>query len=203
MSRLDCDTVLDLLPERAAGRLDEDTAAAVERHLETCAECRAEAELVRRIAERTVSPPADLQARVVAAVKARPAPDAGRGGAAAPDSGAATSGAATSAPESAREINGARAHARRVWWGLGRPLAIAASVMVLLAVGAGLWLGLRRGAGPSLQRSLAAVDALPVATGAQPALAELPADDVMVAGAATLDGLNERQLRTLLSEMGS
>jgi predicted anti-sigma-YlaC factor YlaD len=71
MTLLECDRVCDLLPHHAAGRLEPAAAAAVERHLQSCEECRGEAAVVGLLARNAATPPAGLEARVLAATAPR------------------------------------------------------------------------------------------------------------------------------------
>ena len=71
MSTFDCGEARERLPELASGRLGAEAAVEVEAHLETCGECRAEFELVRLLHGSTPVAPAGLDARVVAALRAR------------------------------------------------------------------------------------------------------------------------------------
>jgi hypothetical protein len=69
MSGLRCEQVRDRLPESMDGRLDAGEAALMRAHLADCAECRAESELIALL-RTPVTVPAELEARVVAAVRA-------------------------------------------------------------------------------------------------------------------------------------
>jgi hypothetical protein len=71
MMELACTWVRDRLPEHARDALDVADGARIEQHLATCAECRAEAALVTALAT-PVTPPADLESRVIRAVRAEP-----------------------------------------------------------------------------------------------------------------------------------
>jgi anti-sigma factor RsiW len=64
--------VQDLLPEHAAGALDTGRRGLVDEHLATCAECRAESEIVARVRASSLAVPGALEGRVVAAVRRGP-----------------------------------------------------------------------------------------------------------------------------------
>ena len=70
MSQMDCGSIRELLPDFAAGRLESDGVDAVEAHLPTCAECRAELELIQMLLASPPAVPSGLEGRVTAAVKA-------------------------------------------------------------------------------------------------------------------------------------
>lgn len=72
MMILTCDRVQDLLPELARGGLDGTERAALEAHLEDCAECRAEYDVVRAVSASVPAVPGALAARVLSATRARP-----------------------------------------------------------------------------------------------------------------------------------
>ncbi|HEX6309124.1 MAG TPA: zf-HC2 domain-containing protein [Longimicrobiales bacterium] len=63
-----CEWMRDRLPAITAGRLDAQAAAEVRSHLSACADCSAEAVLVRALAAHEVPVPEGLEARVRAAV---------------------------------------------------------------------------------------------------------------------------------------
>jgi anti-sigma factor RsiW len=65
---LDCDAVRDTLPLLVRGETASQAAAAVAAHLERCEECRAEQEIVSLVHELAEEVPANLEARVLAAV---------------------------------------------------------------------------------------------------------------------------------------
>jgi hypothetical protein len=60
--------VRDLLPDLAHGRLGGDARTQVERHLATCANCRAELELIRAVSRSLAAAPAVDVGRIVAAL---------------------------------------------------------------------------------------------------------------------------------------
>ena len=60
--------VRDLLPDLAHGRLGGDVRAQVEQHLTTCADCRAELELIRSVSRSLAAAPAVDVGRIVAAL---------------------------------------------------------------------------------------------------------------------------------------
>lgn len=67
-----CDLVRDRLPDALAGRMPPDEARVVLGHLDDCAACAAEAELVRMLRRNAVRAPGGLEAQVKAALAARP-----------------------------------------------------------------------------------------------------------------------------------
>jgi len=69
MSQTDCGTIREYLPDFAAGRLGVDEANAVEAHLPTCAECRAELELIQMLLAAPPVVPAALADQVTTAVR--------------------------------------------------------------------------------------------------------------------------------------
>jgi hypothetical protein len=68
MMGIDCDAVRDTLPLLGRDETTSQDAAAVAAHLERCEECRAEQALVSLVHELAEEVPADLEARVLAAV---------------------------------------------------------------------------------------------------------------------------------------
>jgi len=74
MSGMDCDAARDLLPLLAHDGPTGPERAAVEAHLRTCAECRAEADLLGLLRRHAVKAPPDLAARVLSAYGARARP---------------------------------------------------------------------------------------------------------------------------------
>src|SRR5829696_8640385 len=76
--------VRDLLPDLVHGRLTADARSAVEQHLASCADCRAELELLRAAARSFAQGPTVNVGRIVAALPAparsRPAAARGIGG---------------------------------------------------------------------------------------------------------------------------
>jgi predicted anti-sigma-YlaC factor YlaD len=69
MNRYDCDTVRDLVPALTRNALLPHEAAAAEAHLESCADCRSEAEIVALIQATSPAVPVGLEARVLLAVR--------------------------------------------------------------------------------------------------------------------------------------
>jgi anti-sigma factor RsiW len=67
-----CEQVTDLLPELAAGTLDDASASAVRAHITTCDECAAEWSLISSLRAAAPAVPADLASRISATVRARP-----------------------------------------------------------------------------------------------------------------------------------
>lgn len=74
MTTWTCETARDRLAEYAADRLTDAEAAVLLAHLETCAECRAEYEVVRMLTTPAPAMPADFEARVLRAVRSRRQP---------------------------------------------------------------------------------------------------------------------------------
>jgi anti-sigma factor RsiW len=66
-----CAEVRELLPDYAAGRLEETVAGRVDEHVATCDECREELDLVGMLFATRVAPPAGLDDRVVSALGRR------------------------------------------------------------------------------------------------------------------------------------
>jgi hypothetical protein len=71
MMELACTWVRDRLPEHARDALDVADGARLEQHIAVCADCRVEAALVIALAS-PVTAPADLESRVIRAVRAEP-----------------------------------------------------------------------------------------------------------------------------------
>jgi anti-sigma factor RsiW len=69
MRLLSCETVRDELPAMLDGRLDSSERRAVAAHLEVCAECRAEADVLAMLRRQTVAVPPGLEERVKEAVR--------------------------------------------------------------------------------------------------------------------------------------
>jgi predicted anti-sigma-YlaC factor YlaD len=71
MNSFDCEAIRDLLPSLTRGELLSHEATLAQLHLDSCAACRAEAEIVR-VLQTTLTPvPAELEARVLTAVRRR------------------------------------------------------------------------------------------------------------------------------------
>lgn len=71
MNRYDCEAIRDLLPSLTRGEMLPHEATVAELHLDTCAECRAEADIVRILQETLAPVPAELETRVIGAVRRR------------------------------------------------------------------------------------------------------------------------------------
>lgn len=71
MNRYDCGAIRDLLAPLARGEMLPHEAAAARLHLDVCAECRAEAGIVRLLQESFAPVPEGLEGRVLAAVRRR------------------------------------------------------------------------------------------------------------------------------------
>lgn len=169
-----CETILDGLPDRVAGRLSPEEEARVDAHLQGCADCRAGFELLTTLAAAPPAPPPGLEARIQAAVVRE------FGESTVPASVSSTTG--PRAPSRARRETRFRRPGGVPAWGWA-----AAAVLALL-----------------LGRSLVPSAEAPESDPALVALAEadyavLPAGDI-VAGAPVLDGLSEEDLNQLLEE---
>jgi len=70
MTDVRCETARELIPDLVGGRLGAAEASRVAAHLETCADCRAEAELVRLLYVARPQVPESVTGRVLAAVRA-------------------------------------------------------------------------------------------------------------------------------------
>ena len=66
-----CADVRELLPDYAAGRLEEAAAARIERHVGACDECREELDLVGMLLSTRVAPPVGLDDRIVSSIGRR------------------------------------------------------------------------------------------------------------------------------------
>ncbi len=66
-----CDAVRDVLPEALAGTLAPEAARALAAHLAGCADCRAEADVIRTLRRHPVAVPDGLEARVRRAAPVR------------------------------------------------------------------------------------------------------------------------------------
>lgn len=69
MSNVKCETVREWIPDYVGGRLAQLDDASMQSHLDACDECKAEAELARRIFESRVTAPDGLANRVRDAVR--------------------------------------------------------------------------------------------------------------------------------------
>lgn len=74
MNPLSCESVTDLLPHRMRNNIREIDRLRVDRHLERCASCRAQSELVGLVSQARPAVPAGLHERVASAAAARHAP---------------------------------------------------------------------------------------------------------------------------------
>lgn len=70
MTDVRCETARELIPDLVGERLSAAEASRVAAHLDTCADCRAEAELVRLLHAARPQVPVGLAGRVLAAVRA-------------------------------------------------------------------------------------------------------------------------------------
>ena len=71
MNRYDCGAIRDLLAPLVRGEMLPHEAASAQLHLDECAECRAEGEIVRLLQESLASVPDGLETRVLTAVRRR------------------------------------------------------------------------------------------------------------------------------------
>jgi predicted anti-sigma-YlaC factor YlaD len=71
MNPYDCEAIRDLLPSLTRGELLPHEATLAELHLDACAECSAEAEIVRMLQATLAPVPTGLEPRVIAAVRRR------------------------------------------------------------------------------------------------------------------------------------
>ena len=167
-----CESVVDRLPDRVANRLGPEEALQVDTHLEECAACRAEAELLTLLAADAPTAPPGLEERIQRAVGR----EFGKEVAAVRASGAA----------------GGPVPHRTLGW---RPSRIPAWGW---AAAAGLALLLGRGLVPDGESTASGPDLLAL-TDADVEYGVLPTGDI-VAGAPVLDGLTEEVLNQLLEE---
>lgn len=169
-----CEFHGDALAELAAGRLGTAREGPLREHLADCAECRADLEALRAVANAAAVPPAGLEARIRAAVRE------------------AAAGGGASEPASAGEgIAGGRVRWRRGAW---RPWAVPLAAAAALAV---LWVGV-------VERGPAAVEPEGEVTLAADLYAPYgawPADGAEVAGEPVLTELSADDLELLLEEM--
>lgn len=71
MNRYDCEAIRDMLPSLIRGEMLPHEAASAEVHLDGCADCRAEANIVRLLQNGLAPVPPGLETRVLAAVRRR------------------------------------------------------------------------------------------------------------------------------------
>lgn len=170
-----CETVRDRLVEYRAGALPALDAAATRAHLDRCAECASEVELLRDLDGARRTAPEGFTERVMAAYRGERA------------------GLAASVPGRAvvsGRLRGTGFAARF------RALPVAAALAGILIVGAVI---ARTGFGPAMP----ADD--PAATQVEAGLAILPwpGDDGVLAGAPALDALTNDEIEALLEELDS
>ena len=168
-----CEVVSDLLPDWANGSIPPAERDMVEAHLQSCADCRGELELVRSIrSERPMAPPG-LEARIQARIRD------GYLGVPAKSSGRVSSGAGF-----VRSI-----FSGRRWLPVG---ALSAAAMLILALGTSLIWGPKN---PDVIQD-------PIVVAAQEPLPEAWLwDDGMIAGAPVFDGFSDEELEALLKEL--
>ena len=184
-----CETFRDRLVEYRAGALPALDAAATRAHLDRCADCAAEAELLRDLDGGRRTAPEGFAERVMAAYRGeRAAPVASAPGlataplrvtAAAPGPSAATG-----------RLRGAGFGARF------RALPLAAALAGILIVGAVI---ARTGFGPGTPADDPAV----MQAEAGLAILPWPGDDGVLAGAPALDALTNDEIEALLEELDS
>lgn len=69
MSQTECGTIREYLPDFAAGRLGAEQVRVIEAHLPSCAECRAEFELIQMLLDAPPAVPERLAESVVSALR--------------------------------------------------------------------------------------------------------------------------------------
>lgn len=69
--KMSCETVQDLLPDLASGRIEAGDRAGAEAHVATCMDCRATLETLRLLGTAPPPVPGDLESRIQAAVAGR------------------------------------------------------------------------------------------------------------------------------------
>lgn len=74
MNTSSCESITDLLADRVRNNIGPIDRLRVDRHLERCASCQAQSELLAMIERTRPAVPAGLQARIAGAVAARPRP---------------------------------------------------------------------------------------------------------------------------------
>ncbi len=174
---MSCDTILDRLPDWVANRLDPVETASIERHLEGCPDCRAEAELLRAL--RDAGPaqvPVGLEERIHAAARAELAESAGTR----PIPLTVESGGATGTP-------GARRPRSVPSWALG------AAAVFVLALGTPLLVDRMEESDASLPVSGEPAIDEPIAT-------VWASADGLIAGAPAIESLTDEELALLLEE---
>jgi anti-sigma factor RsiW len=182
-----CDFYSDALADRALGRLEPGRAESVERHLETCQECRDALGVMRQVRSTPLAVPEGLEARLQAAV--REAAAGGERTVAAPPTGPV---AESGLRRPGRGAGAAFGVGFRRRWAL--PLAAA-------AVLAALWFGLSPDGRPS-------PDVEPgvgfmVAVEEYEPYGSWPASGDVIAGELVLSELSLEELELLLEEMES
>jgi len=172
----ECEFNGDRLLRQAAGRLDPEERAGLDAHLVDCDTCRSELSVLTALRAAAPGPPAGLEARIRAAVRAelrREAP-----------AGAVTADARR---PRVQPVPRGRRRSWRVAWAL--PLAAAAALALV-------WVGVRApwtdAGGPTVEVTLAD-DYAPYGT--------WPASDGLVAGEPVLSDLSVEELERLLEEM--
>lgn len=172
-----CADIRDRLPDWVAGRLAASEADRVTLHVRGCADCAAEAELLRGLVATHPSAPAELASRIVAAARAEHAPG--------------TPTLPGVAPRLARPRT-------RAW-------TLTAAALLVLAVGITV-LSPRRNEtqpeAPVASPVTATLGDVPVEDNPGAQNAVWISDDAEVAGAPVLDGLSDDNLAALLEEMG-
>jgi hypothetical protein len=166
-----CEEMRDLLPELAAGTLASERGRPVREHLSSCADCRAEFEILRNLRAELLQEgpvPPGLEGRIQARVRE--------------ELGAALM---EGTRPDVLDIRAVRRRRRMPTW------ALSAAAMLVLALGTGVLWDRFGQDGP--------LDSLEVAS-QDPAPEAWLWDDGMVAGAPVLDGLSDEDLEALLQE---
>jgi anti-sigma factor RsiW len=171
MSERDCGRVRDILPDWVLGNLDPESRTVVERHILSCRECAREEEVLRGVLAARPSPPADLEARIQARVRAE-----------------MVAAAEVKAPRT--EASVIPLFRRRRW---APAWALSAAAVAILSLGIGvMWNG--------AEVPEVGVDPIQV-TDEEPIPEAWLWDDGMVAGAPVYDGLTDEQLEALIQEL--
>jgi anti-sigma factor RsiW len=74
MRKMNCESLLELLPDLAAGRLDGDRVSVAEAHMADCPDCRETLATLRLLSAATPQVPGDVETRIRQAVAGQAAP---------------------------------------------------------------------------------------------------------------------------------